>query len=346
MELRLGWKAGTEQYPPDELLRYAIAAEEAGFDSVGVSDHFQPWSEGGPACFAWSLLGAIAAKTTKIRLGTGVTCPILRYHPSIIAQAAATISSLAPGRFFLGVGTGEALNEYSACGKWPGYKARQSQLAEAIELIRQLFSGEKVTFRGDTYETQKAKLYTPPNGQIPIYISSLSPGSAAFAAKHGDGLISVGGEDTSVYMEIFANFKSGADHAAKNAAKMPRQVEVAVAFTGDKELAVEERKKFWAATFVPALFTQKIYTPQMAEENGKVVGSDAVSKAVCISENPEDHVNYAQQYVDLGFNEIMFHSAGPDQERFIKEYGEQVLPELRRRQETGRHATSGHAVLG
>jgi len=137
--LQLGWKAGTEQYPPTELLEYAILAEATGFDSISVSDHFHPWSEAGEACFAWSLLGAVAARTSRIALGTGVTCPILRYHPAVIAQAAATLACLGSNRAcFLGVGTGEALNEYSATGQWPAYKYRQAQTAEAIELIRAL----------------------------------------------------------------------------------------------------------------------------------------------------------------------------------------------------------------
>jgi coenzyme F420-dependent glucose-6-phosphate dehydrogenase len=136
--LQLGWKAGTEQYPPGELLDYAVTAEAVGFDSIDVSDHFHPWAEKGQACFVWSWLGAAAAKTKSIILGTGITCPILRYHPSIIAHAAATMACLAPKRFFLGVGTGEALNEYSSTGQWPDYGVRRAQLREAIELMRAL----------------------------------------------------------------------------------------------------------------------------------------------------------------------------------------------------------------
>ncbi|TMB69838.1 MAG: TIGR03557 family F420-dependent LLM class oxidoreductase, partial [Deltaproteobacteria bacterium] len=193
--LQLGWKAGTEQYPPDELLDYAIAAEETGFDSIDVSDHFHPWNEKGQACFVWSWLGAAAAKTKKIAMGTGVTCPILRYHPAVVAQAAATIACLAPKRFFLGVGTGEALNEYSATGQWPEYNIRRARMGEAIELIRALWTGEKVTHKGFYYQTRQAKLYTRPSEPIPLYVSSMVPNSARFAGKHSDGLITVGGEE-------------------------------------------------------------------------------------------------------------------------------------------------------
>ncbi|MGH7825694.1 MAG: TIGR03557 family F420-dependent LLM class oxidoreductase [Candidatus Binatia bacterium] len=331
--LQLGWKAGTEQYPPDELLDYAIAAEEAGFDSVGASDHFHPWSERGQACFVWTWLGAVAARTKKITLGTGVTCPILRYHPAVIAQAAATVAWFARKRFFLGVGTGEALNEYSAIGQWPGYRVRQAQMAEAIELMRALWTGEKITHKGVYYQTRQAKLYTLPREPIPVYISTMVPNSARFAGKQGDGLITVSGEEPETYQKIFENFDAGAKEAGKNSSYMPRIAELAVAYTDDEEKAIECRKAYWAGTFVPALFTERIYTPQMSEENGRVVGSDTIREGVCISGDPEDHIKFAQRYIDLGFDHLFFHSAGPDQQAFIAGYGRDVLPRLRQSQQ-------------
>jgi coenzyme F420-dependent glucose-6-phosphate dehydrogenase len=327
--LQLGWKAGTEQYPPDELLEYAIAAEQAGFDSIDASDHFHPWAEKGQACFVWSWLGAVAAKTNKITMGTGVTCPTLRYHPAIIAQAAATVACIAPRRFFLGVGTGEALNEYSATGQWPDYKTRQNQLAEAIELIRGLWAGEKITHKGTYYQTRQAKLYTRPTDRIPIYVSTMVPNSARFAGKYGDGLITVGGEEAETYRSIFQNFETGAREVGKDPSQMPRIIELGVAYTDDEQKAVEYRQAYWAGTFIPALFTQRIYTPKMSEENGKVVGADVVKQSVCISADPEAHIEYAQQYVDLGFDHLFFHSAGPDQRAFLEAYGREVLPRLR-----------------
>jgi coenzyme F420-dependent glucose-6-phosphate dehydrogenase len=327
--LKLGWKAGTEQYAPEELLEYAVAAEAAGFDSIGVSDHFHPWAEKGQACFVWTWLGAVAAKTEKIILGTSVTCPTLRYHPSVVAQAAATVACFAPGRFFLGVGTGEALNEYSATGQWPAYKARQNQLAEAIDLIRALWSGEKITHRGPYYQTRQAKLYSRPNDSIPLYVSTMVPNSARFAGKCGDGLITVGGEEPDTYRDIFQNFEAGAREAGKDPSRLPRIVELAVAYTDDEEKAIEYRQAYWAGTFIPALFTERIYTPQMSEENGKAVGSDVVRQGVCISADPEAHIQCAQHYIDLGFDHLFFHSAGPDQRAFLEGYGRTVLPRLR-----------------
>ena len=187
--VRFGWKAGTEQFPPGELLEYAVTAEQAGFELIDVSDHFNPWSEEGQSAFTWTWLGAVVARTDRIHLGPGLTSPILRYHPSVIAQAAATVSAMAPGRFYMCVGTGEALNEYTASGMWPSYTKRQERLLEALLLMRALWSGEEVTLDGDYYMTRKAKLHTPPASKIPLYISSLAPGSAAFAGEFGDGLI-------------------------------------------------------------------------------------------------------------------------------------------------------------
>jgi coenzyme F420-dependent glucose-6-phosphate dehydrogenase len=328
--LQLGWKAGTEQYPPAELAEYAVAAEKAGFDSIDASDHFHPWSEQGQACFVWSWLGAVAARTGKIALGTGVTCPIIRYHPAVVAQAAATIACLAPGRVYLGVGTGEALNEYASTALWPSYSVRREQMAEAIELIRALWTGEKTTYEGAHYQTRQAKLYTRPKESIPIYVSSMVPDSAHFAGKHGDGLITVGGDEPDTYRQIIKNFETGAREAGKDPARMPRMIEIGVAYTKDEKKAIELRQQFWAGTFVPALFTERIYTPKMSEDNGKIVGADAVKQSVCISANPEDHVELAKQYITLGFNHLIFHSAGPDQKAFIEGYGRDVLPRLRR----------------
>jgi coenzyme F420-dependent glucose-6-phosphate dehydrogenase len=327
--LQLGWKAGTEQYPPDELLKLALAAEEAGFDSIDASDHFHPWAEKGEACFVWSWLGAVAATATKAVLGTGVTCPILRYHPAIVAQAAATVARLAPNGFFLGVGTGEALNEYSATGLWPGYNERRAQLEEAIELMRKLWTGEKVTHKGEHYETHEAKLYTPPREPIPIYISSLVPASAGFAGEFGDGLVTAGGEEPDTYREMMKNFDAAAKKAGKNPSKLPRMIELAVAWTDDEDAAVECRKEYWAGTFVPAMFTERIHTPKLSEQNGKIVAAETIKQAVCISADPSKHIENAQRYIELGFDHLVFHTAGPDHRGFLEAYGREVLPKLR-----------------
>jgi coenzyme F420-dependent glucose-6-phosphate dehydrogenase len=211
-------------------------------------------------------------------------------------------------------------------------KFRRAQMAEAIELIRALWSGEKITHRGVYYQTRQAKLYTLPSKPIPIYVSALVPNSARFAGKYGDGLITVGGEEPETYRKMLENFEAGAREVGKDPSKMPRLIELGVAYTDDEEKAIECRKAYWAGVFVPALFTERIYTPKMSEDNGRVVGSEIIKEAVCISGDPEDHIQYAQHYIDLGFDQLFFHSAGPDQRAFLEGYGRDVLPKLRQKQ--------------
>lgn len=327
--VQLGWKAGPEQFPPTELLDYAVAAEKAGFDTIDVSDHFNPWSEAGQASFTWTWLGAVAARTSRIHMGTGVTCPILRYHPAVIAQAAATLTHFAPGRVYLGVGTGEALNEYASTGEWPEYDERQEMLAEAIELMRALWSGDEVSYDGMYFTTRKAKLYTPPKSPIPIFVSALVPHSAEFAGTYGDGLFTVGGKQPDLYKQIIQNFEESARNADKDPSQMPRLIELNVEYSNDLDTAVQYQQKYWASAYIPALFDQKIYTPTMAQENGEIVGPDAIKKAACVSSNPDDHVKFAQQYIDLGFDRLFFHSALPNQQDFIERFASDVLSRLR-----------------
>lgn len=327
--VQLGWKAPPEQYPPVEMLDYAVAAEQAGFDTLEASDHFQPWSEAGQASFVWTWLGATAVKTSTIHIGTGLTCPILRYHPAIIAQAAATLACFAPNRVFLCVGTGESLNEYAATGDWPPYNERRDMLEEAIGLMRDLWTGKEVTHDGIYYETRKAKIWTLPSERIPIYVSSLVPESAAFAGKHGDGLITTGGQQPEHYKELLKNFASGARESGKDASSMPKLIELNVAYGDDIDGAIGNMQKYWAGSLVPALFSQMIYTPKMSAKNGAVVGRDTIQKMGCFSSNADDHVNYARQYMDLGFTHLYFHCPGPDQKAFLEGYGKDVLPRLR-----------------
>jgi len=329
--LKLGYKIGPEQFTPSEMLEQVIAAEKNGFESIDVSDHFHPWSEEGQACFTWSWLGAAAVKTKTIELGTGVTCPILRYNPAVIAQAAATVSSLAGGRTYLGVGTGEALNEYSITYEWPIHRDRQVMMIEAIQLIRNLWTGEKIDSEGCYYPTRQAKLYTLPKNDIPIYISSLVPESAYLAGYYGDGLMTVGGGlEIQAYEQILSETRRGAIDAGRDFGKMPKAIELNVEYTDNPEKAIESFKKYWAGASVHALFLNKIYTPAMSAQNGQVVGKDAIQKMACISDDPEKHIEFVKKYIDAGFTHIYFHSAVPDQVSFIEAYGKDVLPTLKK----------------
>jgi coenzyme F420-dependent glucose-6-phosphate dehydrogenase len=329
-----GWKAAPEQFGPTALLEQAVAAEEAGFEALDVSDHFHPWSEAGQAAFVWTWLGAAAARTSRIILGPGVTSPILRYHPAVLAQATATLAVLAPGRTYFAVGTGEALNDMAAMGAWPDYDERQARMGEAISLIRRLWSGEQVSWDGEYYETRGAKLYTrPQNEQIPLYVSSMVPDSADFAGEHGDGLFTVGGKEPDHYRELFEAFEEGARRAGKNPSQMPRLIELNVNFSDDREGIVSTYKKYWAATSIPALFTESIYTPAQAQENGAAVGAETILEKMCLSTNPREHVEWVSQYLELGFTHIFFHSVQEDQEEFLRSYGAEVLPLLRKKEQ-------------
>lgn len=325
-----GWKAAPEQFGPTELLDQVVAAEKAGFESVDVSDHFHPWAEAGQAAFAWTWLGAAAARTQRIGLGPGVTSPILRYHPAVLAQATATLAVLAPGRTYFAVGTGEAINDMAAMGEWPDYDERQERMGEAIELIRALWTGDQVTWEGEFFQTRGARLYTrPQNEQIPLYISSLVPNSARFAGVYGDGLFTVGGKQPDEYKEIFEAFDDGARSAGKNPADLPRLIEINVNYTDDKPGIVEIYKKYWAATMIPALFTESIYTPAQAEKNGEPVGEEAILEKMCLSANPREQAEFVEEYLQMGFTHIFFHSVQAEQEEFLSRYGAEVLPLLR-----------------
>lgn len=328
METSVGWKAGPEQYPPQELLDYAVEAEAAGFKSIDASDHFHPWSEEGQAAFIWSWLGAVAARTRTIEFGTGLTCPMLRYHPSIIAQAAATLGVMAPGRFYLSVGTGEALNEYSSTGQWPPFKERQERLGEAIALIRALWTRKPITWDGAYYQTHGARLYTAPTQPVPLYVSAMVPESAEFAGEHGDGLLTVGGQQPEIYRQLLANFDKGARKAGKDPTQMPKRIELTVGFSGDEQAEMAEYLKYWAGTNIPAMYAQNLYTPAMSQKNGAVVGPEIVKSKGCFSAKAEDHVAFLQTYRDMGFTHLYVHYAGPDQANFLRRYGREVLPHM------------------
>jgi len=238
--------------------------------------------------------------------------------PGFIAQAVATLAVFAPERSFLGLGTGEALNEYSATGLWPNYQTRQSQLAEAVQLIRALWEGDPISYNGTYYKTRKAKLHTRAETSPPIFISALVPSSARFAGRYGDGLITVGGESPETYKKILKNFASGATEAGKDPDAMSRMIEIAVDFTDNEEQAIAARKAYCAGTFVPALFTERIYTPGLSEQNGNVVGADTIRDTVCISRDREAHVKLARRYMELGFDHLIFHPPVRISARFWK----------------------------
>ena len=326
MSVRYGYKASAEQFGPVELLEFARHAERIGLEIVGVSDHFQPWRHHGghgPAALTW--LGAAAVATGRAVLGTSVLTPTLRYHPSVVAQEFATLGCLTPGRVFLGVGTGEAMNETPVTGgDFPGRKERRQRLAEAIELIRLLWSEERVDFEGDFYRTRKATVYDRPDQPIPIYVAASGPLAAKLAGRVGDGFICTSGKDPALYDELLAKVAEGAEAAGRDPAGIRRMIEIKVSYDRDRERAFENTHP-WAALALAPEQKEGIEDPMEMERVADANLDQAPSRFIC-SDDPQEVADRIGVYADLGFDELLLHAPGVDQKRFLDEFSEDVLP--------------------
>jgi coenzyme F420-dependent glucose-6-phosphate dehydrogenase len=328
--LALGWKASAEQFDPKRLLDYAGLAEELGYDIIAISDHFHPWRDtGGHAPFAFAWLGAAAAKTRHVRLGTSVVTPSFRYHPAIVAQAMATIALLAPGRVFLGVGSGESMNETPlTTTEWPDPGERLRRLREAVKLIKELWSGNYVTFEGKFFRTKEAKLFDKPEQPMPLLIAAGGPQAAAFAGREGDGIIVTSGKGAELYKDaLVPAFEKGAREASKDPAKLERMIEMKVSFDTDRARALDDTKE-WAALALPAEDKAGVEDPREMERRAKAAAEKAHTRFI-VSTDPDEHVAKIKPYLDLGFNHLVFHFPGQDQERALRLYAKEVLPRLR-----------------
>ena len=328
-KLTLGYKASAEQFGPRDLLNFAIAAEANGFDSVFVSDHFQPWRHSdGHAPFAFAWLAAAGERTARIALGTSVVTPTFRYHPAIVAQAFGTLGSLFSGRMILGVGTGEHLNEGALGIQWPDNRERFARLREAVKLIRLLWTEQSVTFDGEYYHTRSATIYDRPDEPIPIYIGAGGPQVAKYAGRAGDGLICTSGKGMELYSEqLLPSFSDGAKESGRDAADMDKMIEVKVSFDTDKKRAMEDTK-IWASLALPAEAKAGIDDPREMERLAKTV-EDVGHRRWLVSDDPDEHIEQLRPYLELGFNHLVFHSPGDGQARFLELYGNQILPRIR-----------------
>ena len=330
-KLQLGYKASAEQFGPRQLLDFAIAAEANGFDSVFVSDHFQPWRHSdGHAPFAFAWLAAAGERTSRVVLGTSVVTPTFRYHPAIVAQAFGTLGSLHPGRMILGVGTGEHLNEGALGIEWPDNKERFARLREAVRLIRGLWTEQSVTFDGDYYHTRNATIYDRPEKPVPIYIGAGGPQVAKYAGRAGDGLICTSGKGMELYSEqLLPSFSDGAKESGRDASELDRMIEVKVSYDTDRKRAMEDTK-IWAALALPAEAKAGIDDPREMERLAKTV-EDVAHLRWLVSDDPDEHVEQLRPYLELGFNHLVFHAPGDGQARFLELYGSQILPRIRER---------------
>ncbi len=332
MELKLGYKASAEQFNPSELLDNSVAAEAAGFDSVFISDHFQPWRHtGGHAPFAMSWLGALGAKTSRIMMGTSVLTPTFRYHPSIVAQSFGTLGSLFPGRLILGIGTGESLNEVPATKVvWPELKERFARLRESVDLMRRLLSDERVSFEGQFYQTENATIYDRPDQPVLIYVAGAGPQIAKYAGRVADGFICTSGKAPELYSEtLLPNVTAGLEVAGRAPDSIDRMIEMKVSFDTDRERALQDTR-FWAALSLSPEEKMSVEDPLEMEKLADALPIERAAKRWIVSTDPDEHVEKIRPYVELGFNHLVFHAPGHDQKRFLKLYSEQVLPRLRK----------------
>jgi coenzyme F420-dependent glucose-6-phosphate dehydrogenase len=326
--VRYGYKASAEQFAPRELLELSVLAERLGLDAIALSDHFQPWRHHGghaPAALPW--LGTAGASTTSARIGTSVLTPTLRYQPAVIAQAFATLGCLFPGRVWLGVGTGEAMNETPVTGnEWPNGKERRRRLAEAVELIRRLWTEERVTFEGEYYRTDRATVYDRPDEPVPIYIAASGPLAAKVAGRAGDGFICTSGKPRELYADLLANVEEGARAAGREPGTLPRMIEIKVSYDRDRDFA-EEACGWWAALALSGEEKSGVEDPiemeRLADAN-----RDRASTRFIVSDDPDEVVERIRPYVELGFTELIFHAPGADQARFLEQFARDVLPRL------------------
>jgi coenzyme F420-dependent glucose-6-phosphate dehydrogenase len=330
--IRLGYKASAEQFGPTKLLDFSALAEEVGFDSVFVSDHFQPWKHtDGHAAQSLAWLGALGARTTRVLIGTSVLTPTFRYHPSLIAQAFGTLGVMFPGRVILGVGTGESLNEVPATGiPWPEFKERFARFREALDLIRRLWREDRVTHEGTYFRTVGATIYDRPQDPVPIYVAAAGALVAKYAGRTAEGFICTSGKAQALYSEtLLPNVVAGLD-AANRPDTIDRMIEMKVSFDTDMQRAMEDTRE-WAALALTPEQKVAVEDPIEMERLASTLSATQAATRWIVSTDPDEHVERIRPYVELGFRHLVFHAPGRDQERFLRLYAKDVLPRLRAR---------------
>lgn len=314
--MRLGYFLSSEEHPAPELVRQARMAQDAGFEALWVSDHFHPWNdEQGQSPFVWSVIGAVS-QVCDLPLTTAVTCPTVRTHPAVIAQAAATSATLMPGRFHLGVGSGEALNEHVTGAGWPSAQVRLEMLEEAVDIIRRLFSGERVYHRGRHYVVDEARLYSRPDKAPPIYVSGFGPRAIELAARIGDGFISTNPQPDDL------------DHYRVHGGRGPAEAGVKVCWAPDEESAVDTAHRLWANSGVPGELAQVLPSPKHFEQASSLVTRESTASSVACGPDPKRHAEVVRQFADAGYDTLYVSQMGPQQEGFFQFWADEVRPLL------------------
>ncbi len=316
--VRFGMTLSGEEHPPRRLVEIAVLAEEHGFDFASASDHYHPWiDEQGHSPFVWSVLGAIAARTTSIGVAVGVTCPIMRIHPAVLAQATATTAQLFEGRFTWGVGTGEALNEHILGDRWPPADVRIAMLEEAVDVVRQLWTGEQVTHRGEHFTVENAQLYDPPPSAPPIVVSAFGPQATALAARIGDGLW-ISGADAETVRDWRSQGGSG-----------PVYAQLTLCWAADRDEAISTAHRIWPNTGVPGQLSQDLPTPTHFDQAASVVTKEQIAESVSCGPDPGPVIDAIGEMVDAGIDHVYLHQIGPDQEGFCRFWTDEVAPQVK-----------------
>jgi coenzyme F420-dependent glucose-6-phosphate dehydrogenase len=323
--VRYFYGAAHEPFPPEELLRQAVEAERAGFEGVACSDHLQPWWEPGESGHAWVWLGAAGQATERVAIGTAVTPPGPRHHPVLIAQAWATLEHLFPGRPFLGVGSGESLNESPLAAIWPPVPEQVERMEEGLEIIRRLFDGERLSYDGRHFETDEAILHTRPDRRPPIYVSAFGPKAAGVAARWGDGLWTLADPESAP--EVIDAYKSACDDAGKEPGEIVLQVQFSWA---EDEDAALEGARVWKGAQPDEFYTDDWHHPvKMYEHGERQISDEDLKEALIISPDPEVHAERIREAEQLGATTVVaMNVSGADPQKAIEVYGEQVLPAL------------------
>jgi G6PDH family F420-dependent oxidoreductase len=315
---KIGYFLSCEQFGPKELIDQAKRAEAAGFDGLWISDHFHPWNdEQGHSPFVWSVIGALS-EVTSLPVTTAVTCPTVRIHPAIIAQAAATAAVQLGGLFVLGVGSGEALNEHVLGDRWPSVGVRQEMLEEAVAVIRLLHTGEEVSHHGTFYEVQEAKIYTRPGHPVPIYVSGFGPQAAELAGRIGDGYC-LAMPDAEL-VKAFRNSGGG---------DKPVQAGTKVSWDQDADAALALAHRLWANEGLPGQLAQTLPRPKDFADAMTMVPQEAVAESVACGPDPDKHAKQVRRYLDADVDEVYVQQIGPDMDGFFTSWRRDVLPQLK-----------------
>jgi coenzyme F420-dependent glucose-6-phosphate dehydrogenase len=327
--VKISIQAAHEQVNPRDLLNDVISMDQNGIERCWTSDHYMPWWDtGASGGAAWPWLGAALAKTTNIAIGTGVTAPILRYHPAIVAQVFATLGFMFPNRVFLGIGRGEALNEVTSGQHWPSNAERFARLKESIQLIKKLWTEEWVDFKGIYYRVKDSKLYTKPPKPIPLYISGLGERTARLAGEEGDGFVTNELNIEVIRNKLLPAVEKGARESEKDYDSLDKILFIPTSYDEDKQKALESIR-FWRGAMIKAFFDVDVHDPRKIEESAQIVGDDTLEKMLLVISNAEEGIKKLQNYIELGFTEIVLTNSSPKRDKLVKLVAEEIIPHFK-----------------